>query len=228
MMAGMVIFCSVPHVRAEVVGEPIRVPVFHSTKNNNEEDQRTKSMIESFFKTLSGNNANRPVSPSVNQLGSNLNRAYEPFSPYTGEMPFEQMARMCGQTKQRECSPSNFGGRTMCGLAVSEMLKCMSPVTSGGSNCNGACGNGKDFVDCANGQLGHCGYQRLSPNDPRCRMAGAVLSYQTSPTERGQMYGHVEFVCGRNEYCSVYSQPHSQPWPRYPADSCWYPMGRSS
>jgi|GEM_PF-5527193 len=150
------------------------------------------------------------------------------FTPATDSGPFAQTARECGESKQRECSPSNFGGRTMCGLAVAKMIKCMSPSIGGSAGCTGACGHGKNYVDCSNGQMGQCGYTKISPTDPRCKQAGAVLSYRQSPTARGSIYGHVEFVCGDNKYCSVYRATHDRPWPRTPADACWFPKSSNS
>jgi hypothetical protein len=139
-----------------------------------------------------------------------------------GNMPFQGSAESCGKNAQQRCSPSHFGGRTMCGLAVSQMIKCMAANHPG---CTGKCGNGKDFVSCGNGQMVKCGYKKMPPGSTECKMPGAVLAYTHTPTARGSVYGHVEFVCGRNQYCSVYSGPHNRPWPRAPADACWYPVG---
>ncbi len=145
------------------------------------------------------------------------------FTAATDSGPFSQTAKECGEAKQRDCAPSKFGGRTMCGLAVAKMIQCMSPSIGGQKDCGGGCGDGKMFVDCKNGQMAKCGYTKISPTDSRCKQAGAVLSYTKSETKRGKKYGHVEFVCGDNKYCSVYSAPHDQPWPRTPADACWFP-----
>jgi hypothetical protein len=148
---------------------------------------------------------------------------YKNYVPAEGTTSFTNTAKECGEAKQKSCSPANFGGRTMCGRAVAEMIKCMAPSLGAGDGCQGGCGNGKDYVNCKNGQMEKCGYAKISPTDPRCNSAGAVLSYAQSPTARGSIYGHVEFVCGNNRFCSVYKEPHDRPWPRYPADTCWFP-----
>jgi len=146
-----------------------------------------------------------------------------------GPLPFEDMAKKCGTEKQAECTPDKMGGRTMCGRAVAKMLECMKTTVGGSAKCTGRCGNGKDFVNCQNKEMETCGYQKIDdPKDERCRMPGAVLAYTKSPTARGAMYGHVEFVCGRDEYCSVYTKKHERPWPRSPADSCWYPKNATA
>lgn len=172
-------------------------------------DKKWRSEIEDDYERVK----NDPARP--NPAGD--------FTAATDGGPFAQTAKECGEAKQRECSPSNFGGRTMCGLAVAKMIQCMSPSIGGSKACGGGCGDGKMFVKCTNGQMGKCGYTSIPPNDPRCKQAGAVLSYEKSPTKRGAKYGHVEFVCGDNKYCSVYSKPHDRPWPRTPADACWFP-----
>lgn len=147
------------------------------------------------------------------------------FSACNGKKcPMEDAAQECGERLQRDCSPSNFGGRTMCGYAVAKMLECMKTVTGGDVNCTGACGHGKMFVDCKNGQMKKCGYEKVSATDNRCKMPGAVLAYTQSPTTRGAIWGHVEFVCGQGRYCSVYRQVHDKPWPRPVADACWFPV----
>jgi hypothetical protein len=149
------------------------------------------------------------------------------FSACNGKpCPFEQAAKECGEKMQVKCSPANMGGRTMCGMAVAEMLKCMKPHLQGASSgCTGSCGHGKMFVTCANGQMQQCGYEKVSNNDNRCKMPGAVLAYDgsTSTTDRGREFGHVEFVCGQGRYCSVYAQVRSRPWPSTPPHACWYP-----
>jgi hypothetical protein len=138
---------------------------------------------------------------------------------------FSTTAQECGETNQAACTPDHFGGRTMCGRSVAQMIACMGK--SIGKTCLGNCGDGKGFVDCENGQLKACGYEKVAPGDERCKKPGAVLAYQSSPTSRGQKFGHVEFVCGENKYCSVYKSPHTQPWPKAPPDGCWFPASGS-
>lgn len=155
-------------------------------------------------------------------LNDEEKKRYDNFAE--GQMPFEQTAKECGEKAQRECSPSNLGGRTMCGMAVAKMIQCMGPSTNARPGCTGGCGHGKMFVDCTNGQMKKCGYEKVTPvTSEKCQMAGAVLAYTQSPTKRGAKYGHVEFVCGRGKYCSVYRAPHDRPWPRPTPDACWYP-----
>jgi hypothetical protein len=144
-----------------------------------------------------------------------------------GGCPLEQAAKECGEKAQVDCSPSRMGGRTMCGMSVAQAIACMRnhlPQANKGL-CYGKCGHGNMFVNCSSGQMGTCGYEKISSTDNRCKMPGAVLAYSKSPTPRGAIYGHVEFVCGRDKYCSVYRQPLNRPWPRSPPDACWYPKG---
>ena len=141
-----------------------------------------------------------------------------PYSQYASD------AQKCGEQNQAACTPDKMGGKTMCGRSVAQMLQCMGKTL--GKTCEGNCGNGKDFVKCENGQMKDCGYEKVdSIDDPRCKKPGAVLAYATSPTARGQKYGHVEFVCGDSKYCSVYTSDHEKPWPKDPPDSCWFPSG---
>lgn len=193
--------------------------------------QSGKSMLE-LMRFLLGGRA-----PTVDEDVEEIQRLYnegkrdstgsDKYEPVEGSSFFSSAAQECGEAKQKECAPDNFGGRTMCGMAVARMLKCMAPVVGAREGCTGGCGHGKDFVNCNTGQMEKCGYTKLPPTDSRCKMAGAVLAYAQSPTARGQIYGHVEFVCGNNRFCSVYKDPHDRPWPRYPADSCWYPASQT-
>lgn len=138
--------------------------------------------------------------------------------------PFAISAKECGEANQNQCTPDRLKGKTMCGMAVRLTVKCMSKVLGHDSGCSGQCGNGKDFVNCSNGELEKCGYKKIIPTTSKeCTLPGAVLAYSKSPTMRGRIYGHVEFVCGKEEYCSIYSKPHKKPWPRETADGCWYP-----
>jgi len=154
------------------------------------------------------------------------------FTPAPGPSQADRMsgfmpaAKECGEKAQIECQPSRRGGRTMCGEAVGEAIKCMNERLrlSMAKRCGGHCGNGKEWVNCENGELDACGYKKVSdPDSPECLKPGAVRAYSKSPTTRGQIYGHVEFVCGVQQFCSVYHQPHEKPWPREIPDACWVP-----
>lgn len=218
---------------AEKVGEvatPIQVPVYQMGIGTSVPAAPEQSMLE-VLKALQTQQQRdaaeakryRGLDPEKVERHYQRQGSTKGFEPAADSGPFAQTAKECGEKAQRECSPSNFGGRTMCGRAVAQMIKCMAPSIGGDRSCGGSCGHGKDFVKCSNGQMQRCGYTSISPTDPRCRQAGAVLSYTRSPTARGSVYGHVEFVCGDNKYCSVYRQPHDRPWPRAPADACWFP-----
>ncbi len=175
-----------------------------------------------FFAPLRSNAA-EVVSPGPGM--SETDKAAANISPFLSD------AARCGSTEQDRCSPDKMGGRTMCGMAVRNMVKCMassSLSTSTTSECNCG-GGGKDYVNCENGALDKCGYEKVkSFLDKRCSMPGAVLAYtKGGPSERGQTYGHVEFICGVGEYCSVYRKKHDMPWPRPVPDACWYPKQKS-
>lgn len=146
------------------------------------------------------------------------------FLPATDAGKFSSQAEKCGVTEQKEHGPAKYGGRTMCGRAVAAMVKCMR---TGGSKCSGGCGHGKDYVNCRTGFLENCGYKKISPTtDPRCKQAGALLAYNKgSNSPRGQTFGHVEFVCGLNKYCSVYKEPNTRPFMGKTPDGCYIPGG---
>lgn len=146
----------------------------------------------------------------------------DPAPPHRANA-YNGMVEQCGVEKERSCGPSHFHGKTMCGYAVSQMLTCMADQL-GYPNCKGDCGHGRDFVNCSNGALEKCGYTKHSGTSPECKLPGAVRAYLHTPTKRGSIFGHVEFVCGVSLYCSVYHQPLSQPWPRgQTPNACWYP-----
>lgn len=194
--------------------------------------QREKNEMKDFLKEFPLQKFTPAETAEMNQRFKNYDaekRQQGQFTPGDfskcagGKCPFEEAARRCGEDMQRLCSPARLG-TTMCGMAVGKMLECMKGNIPGASaGCTGRCGHGKMFVACDNGQMKNCGYQKLSPNDNKCKMPGAVLAYSQSPTTRGRAYGHVEFVCGQGRYCSVYSQPHGRPWPYPVPDACWYP-----
>jgi hypothetical protein len=219
---------SAGHAFAEVIAVPAQQvqPVPFPPPRPNVSEQAAQTMLE-MLKNYQRTQPNDFLDPEEVEANYNgMTSGTSGFLPATDSGPFARTAEECGEAKQRECSPSNFGGRTMCGLAVAKMIACMAPSIGGTSACNGSCGNGKDFVKCQNGQMEKCGYAKIeNPDDPRCKQSGAVLSYTKSPTARGSIYGHVEFVCGANKYCSVYKGPHDRPWPRSPADACWFPKG---
>jgi hypothetical protein len=231
-----IVACSCAHA-AEDTADPGQNPAPHvyfrqQQPPNDDKPDKKKSMLEMLKSVLPGG-----VLPSADQDAKDINKQYDDakkngtlgeYTPGEGSTFFSKAAQECGEAKEKECSPANFGGRTMCGLAVAKMIKCMSPVIGGKDGCVGGCGNGKDYVNCSNGQMEKCGYAKLPPTDNRCKLAGAVLSYTQTPTARGSVYGHVEFLCGNNRFCSVYNEPHDHPWPRYPADACWYPASQVS
>ena len=194
-------------------------------------DRRNDLNLLELLRTLPGGTPKED--PEVEEMNRQYNsgqrdpNANKPYVPATGESAFANTAKECGEAKQKSCAPSVFGGKTMCGRAVGEMIKCMANTIGGKDGCQGGCGNGKDFVNCSNGQMEKCGYTKISPTDPRCNSAGAVLSYAQSETTRGKKFGHVEFVCGNNRFCSVYAQTQDHPWPRYPADACWFPGAKN-
>ena len=228
-----------PGLHAAEVAEPGAF-YFDGVKLRNEgprtkiKDPRNDLNLLSILKTLPGGVP--PEDEDAEEVNRSYNSGKHNAMEYKNYVPapsenssgFGQTAKECGESKQKSCSPENFGGRTMCGRAVAEMIKCMANAVGGKDGCQGGCGNGKDYVNCKNGQMEKCGYTKVSPSDERCKQAGAVLSYAQSPTARGSVYGHVEFVCGNNRYCSVYKEPHDRPWPRYPADACWFPTSGST
>lgn len=145
-----------------------------------------------------------------------------------GRSPFLSDAERCGTTCQNNNTPDKHGGNSMCGRSVQEMVQCMSRSLNSTEGCTGRCGHGKNFVDCESGQLEKCGYEKIKSGlDKRCSMPGAVLAYSKTETDAGKIYGHVEFVCGVQKYCSVYKREHNQPWPRPVADACWYPKQKA-
>jgi hypothetical protein len=176
----------------------------------------------------------------------------EPRSKYNDPLPVNDSERgkylkvveECGKERQKHCIPERTGGKTMCGMAVGDMVACVikkigrnsSPCNCGAAEseakCNDpakkCCGNGNDYINCDNGALAKCGYARGYGNghgDPKvCDMPGAVRSYKHTPTNRGKIYGHVEFVCGEKKYCSIYHEPLDHSWPRnQKPDACWIP-----
>jgi hypothetical protein len=225
-LLALVVFLSAGAASAEVIVYPTQQvqPAPAAPPPNDASQQAVSSMLE-MLKNYQKTRPNGFLDPEeVEKHYGGMASGTSGFTPATDSGPFARTAQECGEAKQRECSPSNFGGRTMCGLAVAKMIACMAPSIGGTNGCNGSCGDGKDFVKCQNGQMEKCGYAKIeNPNDPRCKQAGAVLSYTQSPTARGSIYGHVEFVCGDNKYCSVYKDTHDRPWPRSPADACWFP-----
>lgn len=140
---------------------------------------------------------------------------------------YRSEAEKCGDQAECKYDPKAMGKRSMCGRSVGEMIQCFSAAINHGNACkSGDCGDGRSYIQCSGGQMTACGYVKESDtSSPKCKEPGAVLSYNTSPTARGQKYGHVEFVCGANpaKYCSVYKQPLSHPWPKAPPDACWVP-----
>lgn len=137
----------------------------------------------------------------------------------------ERTAYECGVKAQKECHPSNRGGDSRCGEAVKIAVSCMSPALTG-SKCDSQCGPGKNWVNC--GKLTACGYTKATnPNDPKCHLPGAIRAYSKTHTPMGAKFGHVEFVCGRGKYCSIYDAPLPRPWPRSNADACYIPTGGS-
>ncbi len=210
-----------PSVPQTSPDRPVVIPVLQSRPpKQTSRQQRAIQRDQKYLEELEKSYQSVVNTPAPNPAGD--------FTAAADSGPFAQTAKECGESRQARNTPANHGGRTMCGRAVAEMIKCMAPSIGGASNCQGNCGNGKDFVRCTNGQMDKCGYAKISPTDERCKQAGAVLSYTKSPTSRGAMYGHVEFVCGANKYCSVYRAPHDRPWPRTPADSCWFPKGTTN
>ena len=209
------------------IAQPVTYQTHDSTNSNSARDAGF-SAFQQMLKFMNNTGQN----DRYYNFDSNSNSSMQaPSFSWFGSAPFEQTAKECGEKAQRECSPSNFGGRTMCGYSVAQMMKCManSINANNSASCTGRCGNGKDFVNCSSGQMQACGYEKVIPaNSEKCAMPGAILAYTQSPTTRGQIYGHVEMVCGRQQYCSVYDQPHNQPWPRPVADACWYPNTSST
>ena len=156
--------------------------------------------------------------PVTNSPSSPTSNAAAP----EGDPKIRALAEKCGQTVMATVSSRTASGTAACGTRVGEMAKCMG--NGMGHPCGGHCGNGKDFVDCADGALTQCGFTKVPANSPDCNMPGAIRSYTKTPTPAGTLYGHVEFVCGQGKYCSVYrSGALDRPWPRDNADGCWYP-----
>lgn len=214
------------------VNQPVTQPVIHPTKSarpKSSNDARKRHIVRTLKQLLELKDA--VVAPYTEKDISELNAEYQKMTAdpeFEGITslpgPYEDTARECGVTKQKENSPDNFGGRTMCGRAIRQMVACMSHAIGGASDCFGRCGeSGKDYIRCPTDELIKCGYESIDPHDLRCKMPGAVLAYQTSPTARGKRHGHVEFVCGKGQYCSVYREPKTEPWPKNVADACWYP-----
>jgi hypothetical protein len=160
--------------------------------------------------------------------------------------PILAAAQICGPKAQESCSPDNMGGKTMCGDAVAEMVECMgqsmkkkkcSGSCKRGNHyapcpkppedcCYGLCGDGKDFIDCPNDQLKKCGYKQvnLETDSKKCDLPGAVRAFKATSTAAGAKHGHVEFVSGPQQYCSIYAQVIDHSWPRdQDPDGCWYP-----
>ena len=116
------------------------------------------------------------------------------------------------------------GHMTYCGGLVGEAVKCFSQrLGLSMRTCNGHCGNGKDWVNCDNGELKACGFTKLdNPDSPECYKPGAVRAYHSSTTDNGKRYGHVEWVCGENKFCGPYRRnPLDEPYPKKIADACW-------
>lgn len=146
-------------------------------------------------------------------------------------------AQMCGNRYQDMNNHPPSGATPSCGATVREIVRCFANSAPGmlepGQACSDAdvrCANGptgdytSGWVKGENCNLERCGYVSVEPTSDVCYQPGAIRAYMhASRTYNGIDYGHAEFVCGPNQYCSVYDQPLPTPFPQQVADGCWVP-----
>ncbi len=134
---------------------------------------------------------------------------------------FDSEINRCGVSVMMAHIRETIVGHTMCGEIVKESVQCLAKA-SGIEGCNAQCGDGRQWIRCAGADLDKCGYVSVGGDSPACLNPGSIRTYFASTTERGKLFGHVEFVCGVNKFCSAYQGIHNQPWPedRKPSN-CW-------